>query len=68
MFFRKHFQCRFGVHWNMKYDSGKVNDIGHAGTCLDCGYRAEKIEWPTRPARSAENWLAHNANFKRRTD
>ena len=47
MFFRKHIQCRFGTHWNMKYDSGMSNDIGRAGTCLDCGYRDEGVKWTT---------------------
>lgn len=42
MFFRRHFQCRFGTHWNMKYNS----DIGR---CLDCGYRTEEIEYPKPP-------------------
>lgn len=46
MFFRRHLQCRFGVHWNMKYDNGMANDIGRGGTCLDCGYTKEKIKWP----------------------
>lgn len=45
MFFRRHVQCRFGTHWKMKYDSGLSNDIGRAGTCLDCGYRAKDTEW-----------------------
>ncbi len=46
MFFRRHLRCRFGTHWNVKYDSGLANDIGRAGTCLDCGYRFEETKWP----------------------
>lgn len=49
MFFRKLFCCSFDTHWNMKYDSGISNDICAAGTCLDCGYRTEGIEWPLMP-------------------
>lgn len=46
MFFRRNTYCRFGTHWNMKYDSGLNNDIGNPGTCLDCNYRTEGIVWP----------------------
>jgi len=49
IFFRKYFYCRFGTHWRMKYDSGLPNDIGRAGTCTDCGYKAEEIKWPRMP-------------------
>lgn len=43
---RKNFQCRFGTHWNVKYDSGLPNDIGRAGVCLDCNHKFEAIKWP----------------------
>ena len=46
MFLRKNSYCRFGTHWNVKYDSGMSNDIGRGGVCLDCGYRFEEIKWP----------------------
>jgi len=45
-FLRKHFQCRFGVHWRMKYEGGLVNDICRAGKCDDCGYEREEVKWP----------------------
>lgn len=46
MFFRRNLFCRFDTHWGMQYDSGIANDIGRAGTCIDCGYRTEGIAWP----------------------
>ena len=48
-FIRHHSQCRFNAHWNVKYDSGMLNDVGRGGTCLDCGYRFEEIKWPRPP-------------------
>ena len=46
---RKALCCRRDVHYRMKYDSGMANDIGRAGTCMDCGYRTEGIDWPKPP-------------------
>lgn len=55
-FVRKTTQCRRGMHWRMKYDSGTANDICSSGTCGDCGYRREEVEWPemlpVKPAKS----------------
>ena len=48
-FVRRHLQCRFDIHWGVKYDSGMTNDIGRGGTCMDCGYRFEEIKWPRMP-------------------
>jgi len=49
MFLRRHIYCRFDTHANMQYDSGMANDIGRAGICLDCGYRAKGIKWARMP-------------------
>lgn len=49
IFFCRNFQCRFGVHWRMKYDSGLKFGVCRAGTCTDCGYRTEGIKFSPFP-------------------
>jgi hypothetical protein len=46
---RKTFHCSRDIHWAMKYDSGLPNDLAGAGTCQDCGYRTEGVEWKPAP-------------------
>ena len=45
-FIRRATQCSRDTHWRMKYDNREAIGIGSAGTCQDCGYRTEGIDWP----------------------
>ena len=44
-FIRRATQCSRDVHWRMKWDDDNVVISNFAGTCQDCGYRTEGIDW-----------------------
>jgi len=47
-FFRKHLQCRFGMHWSVEHLDPVAGICGPA-KCHDCGWERAAMEWPKPP-------------------